>query len=899
MRLGPLRAALRIARRDAWRARGRSALVVAMIALPVLGVTAADVLARTFQLDPAERVTRELGAADAAVRWEYDGPVVQPPDQSEPLQTEDVVPRLHTAAQLRAALPAGSRMLLDRSAGPVTVRTAAGLTEVELRELDYGDPMARGILRPVAGHAPRTAAEVALTPALAKKTGLSPGQQLRLTEPAAASYTVAGVVEDPQSLDAEVLYARPGTVPAGAGGGFGDAPQTWLVDTPNSLTWSDVLALNKRGVTAVSRAVLLDPPAPTDVPFYQSAGGEPDTRAEWVVMLTVTLVVGMALLEVVLLAGPAFAVGARRQRRQLALVVAAGGSARTVRAIVLAGGVVLGAAGAAVGIAAGVVVVAALRPSFEAVAGFRSGALDVRIAEVGGVALLAVAIGLLAAAVPAWSASRQNTVEALAGRRGIARSRRRYVVAGAVLAAGGAALAIGSAALPASQSTARTVPLLAGIVAAEFGAVLCTPAILGAVARFGRWLPLAPRIALRDTARNRASAAPAVAAIMAAVAGTVAIGLNVASEDALDRARYQPALPPGHASVTFQTDEPETRAVTSAVVAAVERTLPVDGVYPVSTMSGFFCDGDSCATVRAEIPVGRTCPLELPSRTPPSTSEYGKYRSDPRCAGHLRQGDASYVVGDGTALGALTGEPAAHLTAARRALQAGGVVVGDPRAVVDGTVTLVVTRTDESSAEPPQTATRLTVPGSVLETDPRWAGGMVSPTLAHKLAAAGVRFDPPRVVADTTRTPTGSEEEAALQAVRKVAAGTYLYVERGHQTETPLLLLALTVVGAVVTLGAAAIATGLAAADGRADLVTLAAVGASPRIRRLLALCQAGVVAGLGTVLGVVAGFVAGGAIVLTLASYDLSGYAWSAGGPESRSLVSSRCSTSRLTIRR
>ena len=47
------RPALRIARRDALRARGRSVLVVVMIALPVLTMTAVDVLSRSAQLDPA------------------------------------------------------------------------------------------------------------------------------------------------------------------------------------------------------------------------------------------------------------------------------------------------------------------------------------------------------------------------------------------------------------------------------------------------------------------------------------------------------------------------------------------------------------------------------------------------------------------------------------------------------------------------------------------------------------------------------------------------------------------------------------------------------------------------------------------------------------------------------
>jgi putative ABC transport system permease protein len=66
----------------------------------------------------------------------------------------------------------------------------------------------------------------------------------------------------------------------------------------------------------------------------------------------------------------------------------------------------------------------------------------------------------------------------------------------------------------------------------------------------------------------------------------------------------------------------------------------------------------------------------------------------------------------------------------------------------------------------------------------------------------------------------------------------------------------------VIALGAAAIATGLAAVDGRADLRTLGAVGATPRVRRMLALSRSGVIAGLGSVLGSVAGLGAGVAVL-------------------------------------
>ena len=72
------------------------------------------------------------------------------------------------------------------------------------------------------------------------------------------------------------------------------------------------------------------------------------------------------MLETVLLAGPAFAVGARRRRRDLALVAAAGATPAHLRRIVLADGVVLGAVAAAAGVALGVGVAAALQPLIEA-----------------------------------------------------------------------------------------------------------------------------------------------------------------------------------------------------------------------------------------------------------------------------------------------------------------------------------------------------------------------------------------------------------------------------------------------------------------------------------------------------------------------------------------------------
>src|SRR5690606_37630502 len=63
--------------------------------------------------------------------------------------------------------------------------------------------------------------------------------------------------------------------------------------------------------------------------------------------------------------------------------------------------------------------------------------------------------------------------------------------------------------------------------------------------------------------------------------------------------------------------------------------------------------------------------------------------------------------------------------------------------------------------------------------------------------------------------------------------------------------------------GATGISVALAAAESRPDLATLAAVGAAPRTRRRFMAAQAGVISGIGTVLGVLAGLALGWVLVM------------------------------------
>ncbi|HEX6871373.1 MAG TPA: FtsX-like permease family protein, partial [Micromonosporaceae bacterium] len=115
----------------------------------------------------------------------------------------------------------------------------------------------------------------------------------------------------------------------------------------------------------------------------------------------------------------------------------------------------------------------------------------------------------------------------------------------------------------------------------------------------------------------------------------------------------------------------------------------------------------------------------------------------------------------------------------------------------------------------------------------------------------------------TSRMPTVAEQDRARAQLEPLRAG--LDIEGGPRYGTDPTPWILAGAAALITLGAAGVGTGLAAADSRADLSTLAAVGASPKLRRGLSLSQSGVIAGLGSLLGAGAGLGAAVAIITGL----------------------------------
>ncbi len=846
-------AALRIARREARRAKGRSALVLAMIALPVAALAFGAVNYDTFALNPTEKADRLMGTASAAVIWPFDGSIHQHPTNTD-FESDVFVaaepPEPPTVHQLLAHLPPGSRAIFDQH-GTLSMRTATGTGRITARMLDYADPLARGILSPLSGRAPQSTDEVALTPAAVRRLGADIGGTVRLAD-GSRSFRVVGTVEDPMLLDAATIVLRPGAVPATELSTDRRDQQRWLVATPGPLTWTDVKQLNTYGIVAVSRYVLAHPPDPAEVDYLSNESGGS-------ALALAVLVGGLAMLEIILLAGPAFAVSARRRRRELALVAATGASPAQLRRIVLADGVVLGAAAAVLGVALGVLAGVATRPVFENLANQRSGALRVFPVALAALAGLAVVTGLLAAVIPAWISARQDVVTALAGRRGITRSRKRWVVVAAVLGITGTV----TAAVGAWRVNAKVI--LSGLVVVELALILGTPALVGLVARLGRWLPLAPRIALRDTSRNRTAAAPAISAVMAAVVGTLALAVvGQAISGREEASRHSAFSRPGDVylfpggSKGVQTNEPPP----ADVIDTLRSTLPVTAVYQVN---GLTCATEICAaTVRP--PAGRECPYSdnVLDRDPTPAEQRAASR-DARCAGRgLRYrylGGINSDVGmtfviDAADVGAVLNLSAEDAGRVAEGLRGGAVFVGNPDDVQDGQVNVFIKTGGFDRGDPVSTRT-VTAPGFALPRQLEAPIAIMTPATAGSL---GLRPRYMITLATTSRVPTQAELDRA-----QAAFGGEYYVNVEYPGSLTELLVVLAIVAGVITLTAAAIATGLAAADGRADLGTLAAVGASPGVRRVLSLSQSGVIAGLGSLLGTAAGLGASVAVLFAL----------------------------------
>jgi putative ABC transport system permease protein len=315
-----------------------------------------------------------------------------------------------------------------------------------------------------------------------------------------------------------------------------------------------------------------------------------------------------------------------------------------------------------------------------------------------------------------------------------------------------------------------------------------------------------------------------------------------------------------------RTDEAAREREIAAIEQGLRSTLPVADLQRAGSV---ICPPGT--------PVDQSCHIELvlndacpqlaawQAGVDLSDSERRAASRNPACDPRNTNGASFGYVADGSAVPALTGASGDDLRRAQEVLAAGGVVVRSPLYIADGQVTLAVTTPDAGTQVPRRGlgdgVELVKVPGYLLTTSIGPGPAVLS---AEAVKAAGLDSDVSMVVATTTRMPTPAELERANAALQPLQA--FPSLETGFTNEVEPILLMLLAAAVVITIGAASVGTALAAADGRADLSTLAAVGASPTVRRGLSVSQSGVIAVLGSVLGALAGVGAAVAVLAAIA---------------------------------
>ncbi len=751
------RALLRIARRNIGRSRWRSVLIAVLIGLPVAAMVGATAVMIAVTPTAGESATHQMGRADAIVYPSSEGA---------------------SAAKLHDVLPPGSRVepFLYTEDHLVLTGMQASVT---LRSLDL-DGLARGMVRVTAGRAPRSGDEVAISQSVARLAGVDIGDQVTLS--GLGRPTVVGLVEDRFDLISRFLLVDPGIAAAAP-----DGQATWLVALPPGADIGPVFASTNGQLFSVT------------------------TRADQVSQAdqaspTIVVLGGLAMVEVALVAAAAFAVSVRRRQRELGLLAATGAAPRHLAGTVIAEAMLLGMFGSAGGVVVGLVGAAAISPWLDQLTNRRTppiGLSPAWIAVSMGIGLLA---SLLAALVPAWTASRVPVMTALSGRRPPSGPAHRTLAVGVALIGIAIGLTLGGSALRlADAQNPLSIPmLLLGAVGGTLGFGACSPWLVERLERPARHLPLASRIALRDTARARARNGPIITAILASFAATVALSAYSASLEARNAATWQPYM-------------------------------LSDQIYLQGNV------GEAGPAVAKQLGAVAAAPF------PGIPAKEGQWLIVTTGSGAARQDFGNITVGDAELLKVL------HAEDDTTALQAGSVVLftaepldartaklalTDPQGTITDSVALpvtnVVTTLAEGMGNLPQavisteTARQfgLEVPGS--ESSTRYLIRLGHDVTEADLAKAGeIAGSYPDTFADAALPP-------------KLAGEGFRWVMIAAS-----LLLALSVTGVAVALGEA---------ESRPEQRTLLALGAQPGLRRWVAAARAGSIALLAGILAVPAG---------------------------------------------
>ncbi|MGA7148767.1 MAG: FtsX-like permease family protein, partial [Microbacterium sp.] len=602
-----------------WRTKGSSALVMTLVLLPVAGLAGGAIFWQSHVPTPDQAASLELGQNSSWIqavggpdptRWQA---VDNPWDNG--VETDDagraVNPEGPRPVDPPPHIPEGSTVREIVEWGGVYVETAQGVGNVSVSTGDVWGDAFRGRYVIVSGTPPSKSDEAMVSPGLLERLGIEVGEDVVLID-AGRAFAITGTLRRADAVpESEELF-----LPAHADGLIDGGQVRWFVEDwqPDQ---AQLAELNADGYVAYARDLAVSPPPGARLSSWMTH----DSQNTSMIMTGLMIAVFSGYL-VVLLAGAAFAVSARRQQQSLAVAASVGASRPDIFRIVVMQGTVLGASAGAIGIALGAGLAWAVLEATDTGAvntfwgnwGYR--APWVLLAAI---AVFAVLVGTLAAAAPARAATRGDVLGALRGSRRptVLRRRRPWWGLGLMItgllatAVGGVAFVVSDAAGAIDSAVpVRVIALGAvalGPIVFQIGFLLAGHWVLVFVGRPLARLGIAPRLASRDSSANPSRVVPAFAAIAACVfLASYAISTTALTSAQNERmywhngplgsvtaSVYETGEPTGEALATAEDILAPTSPRASAVVLAptstaydLETGLPEDLAHPVWAVAG-------------------------------------------------------------------------------------------------------------------------------------------------------------------------------------------------------------------------------------------------------------------------------------------------------------------------
>jgi putative ABC transport system permease protein len=521
------RVSTRLARREVRRRWGRTLLVMVLVAVPVFGMTVITTLERTAHDTPSRQFAAQFGSADLAA--------------------------VGTAPTPSGGWPAGTQIARGRQVSDIGVLAPNGVARLaNVTDFDLNSPVTKGAVLLRAGRFPAKAGEALVSPKIARAFGLHIGSELHLAEPA-WNERIVGIGELATNWTDGLIAVR---------GNELDAPQF-----QSSLDQVQQYTLVK--LPGHPSQATLQRYAPDY--FNATPSGDNTTSAvNW------TLVAGLIALAIsgIVISG-AFAVGARRQLVTLGQLSANGAAEGLLKRMLSLQGAFCGVLGTGAGIGAGVVTLLLMHSHFDNWIHRNIGPFVWSPRDLIAISITGIVAATIAAYFPARSAARVPVLSALAGRRPLGALPRSIVPIGIALFGGGVLVLslVAAASRNGGGNNLAGAAVFGGLLVLA-GACCVSPVVVASLARVGRHVRGAGRVALRSIVRSRARSAAVVMALAAINGGAIAIGTAFASRTEHSGFGSQP-MPDNALELVHHTfpPSPDETPTLLPIAPSVEQTL--------------------------------------------------------------------------------------------------------------------------------------------------------------------------------------------------------------------------------------------------------------------------------------------------------------------------------------